>query len=61
MTLRDRRQHQRSYPLVSMVVYEQAKPRFKGRVRDISEKGLGVIGIPSEVDDLKTLRLRLTS
>jgi Mor family transcriptional regulator len=57
VTLRDMRQHERSYPLVSMVVYEQAKPRIKGKVRDLSEKGLGVIGIPSEVDDLKTLTI----
>ena len=55
VTLRDMRQYQRRYPLVSVIVYEQIKPMVKGRVCDISEKGLGVIGIPSEVDDLKTL------
>jgi hypothetical protein len=55
VTLRDMRQYQRRYPLVSVIVYEQIKPMVKGRVCDISEKGLGVIGILSEVDDLKTL------
>ncbi len=55
VTLRDMRQCQRSYPSVSMAVYEQEKPKIKGRVLDISEKGLGVIGLLSEVDDLKIL------
>ncbi len=57
VTLRDMRQHERSYPLVSMAVYERTKPMIKGRVFDLSEKGLGVIGIPSEVDELKTLTI----
>ncbi len=57
VTLRDMRQYQRSYPLVSVIVYEQIKPMVKGRVVDISEKGVGVIGIPSEVGDLKTLTI----
>jgi uncharacterized protein (DUF433 family) len=57
VTLRDMRQCERSYPLVSMAVYEQAKPMIKGRVLDLSEKGVGVIGISSEVDDLKTLTI----
>jgi uncharacterized protein (DUF433 family) len=57
VTLRNMRQCERSYPTVSMVVYEQEKPRIKGRVLDISEKGLGVIGIPSEVGDMKSLTI----
>jgi uncharacterized protein (DUF433 family) len=57
VTLRNMRQCQRSYPTVSMVVYEREKPRIRGRVLDISEKGLGVIGIPSEVGDMKTLTI----
>ncbi len=57
VTLRDMRRHERSYPLVSMAVYEQAKPMIKGRVFDLSQKGLGVIGIRCEVDDLKTLTI----
>ncbi len=57
VTLRDMRQCQRYYPSVSMVVYEREKPTIKGRVLDISEKGLGIIGIPSEVDDLKNLKV----
>jgi len=45
-TLRDMRRYQRKYPLVTVIVYEQIKPMVKGRVLDISEKGLGVIGFP---------------
>ncbi len=55
LTPRDMRQCQRRYPLVSVIVYEQIKPIVKGRVLNISERGLGVMGIRSEVDDLKTL------
>ena len=57
VTLRDMRHYQRRYPLVSVIVYEQIKPMVKGRVLDISEKGLGVMGIPSEVSVVKTLTI----
>jgi len=57
LTLREMRKYERSFPVVSMAVYEQGKPRIKGWLLDISEKGLGVTGVPSEVDDLKTLTI----
>lgn len=57
VTLRDMRQHERSCPLVSAAVYVQGQPMIRGRVLDISENGIGIIGIPSEVDDLKTLTI----
>lgn len=57
VTLREMRQYERSYPLVSMAVYEQAKPKIRGRILDLSERGLGVMGIPSGVYDMKTLTI----
>ena len=41
VTLRDMRQYQRSYPLVSVIVYEQIKPMVKGRVLISPKKDWG--------------------
>lgn len=35
-------------------IYDKASPRMRGLVHDITEKGVGVRGIPSQVDQVRT-------
>jgi hypothetical protein len=48
------RQLQRYYPDFDLPIYEAGNPEIQGRVRDITEEGIGVLGIHSTVYEIKT-------
>jgi hypothetical protein len=45
----------RVLPQVSLVVHDLENPENKGRVTDMSETGIGVVGIHAETNEIKTL------
>lgn len=45
----------RAFPILSASIYEQANPKNRGRVRDLSDEGVGATGLLVQVDELKTL------
>jgi hypothetical protein len=45
----------RHYLVFPLPIYEPTRPNVIGRVRDITERDLGIIGIEAELDDVKTL------
>jgi hypothetical protein len=49
------RELERYYLDFELPVIDTGPPEIDGKVRDITEKGLGVVGIPSEIGDVKTL------
>ena len=51
------REFLRCYPLVSLHVADAENPHSRGTVVDLSEKGLGLMGMPTAVDEAKTLKL----
>ncbi len=51
------REYLRSYPILSLRVTEPENPRSKGAVVDLSEKGVGLVGIVAAVDDSKALEI----
>jgi uncharacterized protein (DUF433 family) len=57
VTLRRIRKWTRSYPIFSIGVYEQGKPHNKGKIRDLSEFGVGTLGIRAQVGERKMLVL----
>ncbi len=48
------RQIQRYYPDFEVPIYESISPEIQGRVRDITEEGVGVVGIEASVYEVKT-------
>lgn len=53
VTLQKMRQSTRSYPILSVEIYEEATPENRGKIKDLSEKGFGVTGLQAEVNDRK--------
>lgn len=51
------REFLRCYPLVSLHVADTENPQSRGTVVDLSEKGLGLLGITTSVDETKTMKL----
>ncbi len=51
----DSRRTPRSNPIPVVTVYENGKPETRYVVRDISEKGIGVIGIRAQIGETKSL------
>jgi uncharacterized protein (DUF433 family) len=45
----------RQHLAMAVTIYEVARPEVKGTLRDISEKGVGITGIPARVGEVKTL------
>jgi hypothetical protein len=45
----------RAFPILSASIYEQANPKNRGRVRDLSDEGVGAQGLSVELDEVKTL------
>jgi uncharacterized protein (DUF433 family) len=45
----------RGYPLLFIAVCEEGNPMNIGKMKDLSEKGVGVLGISAKVGDLKKL------
>ncbi|MBI5570390.1 MAG: hypothetical protein HY914_10635 [Desulfomonile tiedjei] len=53
-TPREMRHWVRGYPILSIKVYDEGNPQNRGKVRDLTEKGLGVAGVLAEVGQQKT-------
>jgi uncharacterized protein (DUF433 family) len=51
VTLRNIRQTTRSYPLLSLEAYDANDPTNRGKVIDLSEKGVGIIGLRVQVNE----------
>lgn len=45
----------KQYPMFPIPIYELARPKVIGRVRFLSDKELGTVGIDAEVDETKTM------
>ncbi len=57
VTLQRIRNSVRNYPILGIKVYEETNPDNKGKIKDLSDKGFGVIGIFASVGEKKTLVL----
>ncbi len=55
VTLRKVRGSIRALPILSIDIYEKNNPQIMGRIRDLSEVGVGVRGLEAEVGELKSL------
>ncbi|MGO9566197.1 MAG: PilZ domain-containing protein [Desulfomonilaceae bacterium] len=55
VTLKKVRGSVRALPILSIDIYEKNYPQIMGRIRDLSEFGVGVRGLVAEVGDLKSL------
>ena len=49
------RQVERVYLDFEVAAFDKFRPDTRGQLRDISEKGVGLKGIPAQVDEIKTL------
>jgi hypothetical protein len=47
----------RQHLAMAVTIYEATRPEVKGTLRDISEKGVGITGIPARVGEVKTLAI----
>jgi hypothetical protein len=52
--IEDLRDFPRNYPVLSVSVFEGNRKGAKGTVRDITEKGVGIVGIEARVHEQKT-------
>lgn len=57
VTLHKMRQWTRSYPILSVETHEEGNPENRGKIKDVSERGIGVTGVHAEVDEHKKLVL----
>ncbi len=55
VTLQKMRQYTRSHPILSIAIYEEGNPENRGKVRDLTENGIGATGISVQPDERKTL------
>jgi hypothetical protein len=55
VTLKKVRVSIRALPILSISIYESTNPEIIGRIRDLSEVGVGVRGLVAEVGELKNL------
>jgi uncharacterized protein (DUF433 family) len=53
VTLKKVRGSIRALPILSIRIHEEDTPNMIGRIRDLSEDGVGVSGLVAEVDDFK--------
>lgn len=51
------REFLRCYPILSLAVADAGNPGLQGAVVDLSEKGIGLVGIETVVDDSKALEI----
>lgn len=51
----DRRSFQRHHVSFELPVYDVLNPDVQGQVSDMTEAGMGIIGIEADVDDVRTL------
>lgn len=57
VTLQRIRKSTRNYPILSVTVYEDSNSQNRGKIRDLSDTGLGAVGISAEVGEKKRLIL----
>ncbi len=57
VTLEKNRQWPRCYPILVVEVYDEQNPVNRGKVLDLSEKGIGTLGVETTVGQEKTLML----
>lgn len=55
VTLQKMRQHPRSHPILSINIYEEGNPENKGKVKDLTENGVGVTGVRAMPNEKKNL------
>lgn len=55
ITLQKIRQTTRRLPVLSVTLYDKRRPGITGVLRDISERGIGVAGMDTRVDEARTL------
>ena len=55
VTLKKVRGSIRALPILSIEIHEKNNPQIMGRIRDLSEVGVGVRGLEAEVGELKSL------
>jgi uncharacterized protein (DUF433 family) len=55
VTLQKMRQWTRSHPILSISIYEEGNPENRGKVRDLTENGVGVTGMSVLPDEQKKL------
>jgi uncharacterized protein (DUF433 family) len=55
VTLKKVRASIRALPILSIDIYEKDNPQIMGRIRDLSEVGVGVTGLEAQVGELKSL------
>ena len=55
ITDRDARGTPRNSPIPVVTICEAGKPGTRYQVRDISENGIGIIGIRAQIDEMKSL------
>ncbi len=55
VTLQEVRVSERALPILSTGVYERLNPQIMGRIRDLSEVGVGVRGLEAQAGELKSL------
>jgi hypothetical protein len=55
VTLQNVRGSIRALPILSIDIYEKENPQIIGRIRDLSEVGVGVRGLDAQVGELKSL------
>jgi hypothetical protein len=57
VTFQKLREWSRRYPVLSTEVYEEENPQNRGMIKDLSEKGIGVVGVHAFINEQKWLRL----
>jgi Mor family transcriptional regulator len=55
ITERDSRETPRNHPIPVVGICEVGKPGTRYQVRDISENGIGIVGIRTQIDEMKSL------
>lgn len=43
--------------MVQVPIYDAGRPEVRGVIRDLTEEGMGIIGIKSELDETRTLAI----
>lgn len=57
VTLQRVRSWTRGYPILSLVLYEEGNPQNRGKIKDLSERGFGLIGFRAQPGERKKLVL----
>lgn len=53
--INDMRSLPRHFLTVAVAIYEADRPEIRGKLRDVTERGLGITGIEARIGEIKTL------